>query len=909
MSTPLAHWLRDNRDLLLTRWLTLLDQRVFAGNGAVAHNSGDQIAHPDERNVLLRSIYDGLVSAAAGDYMPLDECLRLLRALRTHPGEDELPQQLALTFQLRRAAWEMIFKPGQPPNGHAPHEWNQLVEEFDQLLDYVAVATVNQWLSAAEVVQRELNETRLLVESLYHDTEATDRTTLQVSNLNQIAQGLSASMDRAQQLEIVGAKLQAALEVALLSIWLFDAQSQTLALARSWGPATAPPADMRVDIADAGDLTARAFQLGEAVAESDVDAALQGPWHMPGFAVLSVPMIAQRQVIGVIVIQDPSVQTIMDRSQQDFVKSAASQAAIAIENARLYDEVLSFNSVLEQRITERTRQLQIERDTLETVHEIAMEISSTLDRDSLLQVSLNALAKLAGVTHGSIMLVEPETEHLVDCAVLDRPGDIGFRRFAIGQGIVGWVAQHKKPAVIADITKDPRWVDPPDADGIHKQVGSMIAVPLIAHHQMLGVLLLSHDDNGYFNEDHLRLLNASAGQIAIGINNAQLYTELEKELMHRSEMFQRQEVEASQSQAILQSLSDGVIVCGEDGSVLAANMACELILERSIEELVIWNLPELFRRLLGRRADEVPVEALLAQPTDEHHRPRTFSTVYQTGTRMISITLGPVLNSKEALMGAVAVFRDITREIASDRLKTEFIGTVSHELRTPMTSIKGFTQLLSMGSLGPVNDTQKEFLQIIQMNAERMISIINDLLDITKIETGSVELDMRPLHMAEALSTVVIELQPSIRAREHTLTISIPPGLPLVRADARRLNQILANMLSNAVKYTPRGGSIALEAREVDIEVVPEHLREGLKVKSRYALIEIRDTGVGIAAEELDRIFDRFYRTENPLKVEAGGTGLGLSLVHPLIELFGGRVWVQSTLNEGSTFSFIIPAA
>jgi signal transduction histidine kinase len=190
-----------------------------------------------------------------------------------------------------------------------------------------------------------------------------------------------------------------------------------------------------------------------------------------------------------------------------------------------------------------------------------------------------------------------------------------------------------------------------------------------------------------------------------------------------------------------------------------------------------------------------------------------------------------------------------------------------------------------------------------------MITIINDLLDITKIETGSVELDMRPLHMAEALSTVVMELQASIQAREHTLTISIPPGLPLVRADAKRLNQVLSNMLSNAVKYTPRGGSIALEAREVDIDAVPEHLREGLKPKSRYALIEIRDTGVGIAPEELDRIFDRFYRTENPLKVEAGGTGLGLSLVHPLIELFGGRVWVHSTLNEGSTFFFIIPAA
>src|SRR5215211_614994 len=268
MSTPLAHWLRDNRDLLLTRWLTLLDQRVFvgAGNGAAAHESSDASEHPDERKVLLSSIYDGLVGAAAGDYAPLDECVRLLRALRRHPGEDELPQQLALTFQLRRAAWELIFKLGQSPNGHTAYDGNQLVEEFDQLLDYVAVSTANQWISAAEVVQRELNETRLLVESLYHDTEATDRTTLQVSNLNQIAQGLSASMDRAQQLEIVGEKLQSALEVALLSIWLFDAHGQALTLARAWGQgkhadwraAGAPSAGLQIDVANADDLAARA---------------------------------------------------------------------------------------------------------------------------------------------------------------------------------------------------------------------------------------------------------------------------------------------------------------------------------------------------------------------------------------------------------------------------------------------------------------------------------------------------------------------------------------------------------------------------------------------------------------------------------------------------------------------------
>jgi PAS domain S-box-containing protein len=627
--------------------------------------------------------------------------------------------------------------------------------------------------------------------------------------------------------------------------------------------------------------------------------------------VLVVPLIAQRQVTGVIALQDPSIDVLSDRSQQDFIKSAASQAAIALENARLYDEVLSFNSVLEQRIAERTRELQMERDTLETLHEISLETTSTLDRDSLLESSLDALAKLVGVDHGSIMLVEPETDHLIDCAVLGRKDSAGYgyTRLAIGQGIVGWVAQNKKPALVPDVSADPRWVALPGDDEQRKTTGSMIAVPLIAHHQTLGVLLLSHDETGYFREEHLRLLSASAGQIAIGINNAQLYAELEKELLHRSEMFQRQEAEATQSQAILQSLADGVIVCGDDGSVLTANLAVERILERSIEELVIWNLPELLRRLLGRRADEVPVEELLAQPTNERHEPRIFATTFEMGTRMISVTLGPVLNSKEALMGVVAVFRDITREVESDRLKTEFIGAVSHELRTPMTSIKGFTQLLAMGSLGPVNDTQKEFLQIIQTNAERMISIINDLLDITKIETGSVELDLRPLHLAETLSNVVMELQPNIQAREHELTISIPPGLPLVRADAKRLNQILFNLLSNAVKYTPRGGMITLDAHEVDIEAVPEAIREGLKSTARYALVEVRDTGVGIAPEEQERIFDRFYRTENPLKVEAGGTGLGLSLVRPLIQLLGGQIWVRSALNEGSTFSFVVPAA
>lgn len=917
MSTPLARWLADHRETLLPRWRELLEAPAHA-NGHNGHVSNDTpgpagTAHPDERGVLLASIYAGLIRAADGDYAPLDECLRLLRALRTHPGEDELPQQLALTFQLRRAAWGLLFGEGQPSaSARARQERSRIADDLDQLIEYAAVTLTQQWIASAQVVQRELHETKMLVESLYHDTEATDRTTIQISNLNQIAQGLSANLDRAQQLEIVGDKLKSTLEVAILTIWLYDTDTRALYVARDWGAFQQADADAtaqaRIPVADPGDLVARAFQKGELQIEDRVDAAKQGGWFRPGCAVLVAPLVAPGHVIGAIAIQDASAEVFRDRSQQDFVRSAASQAAIALENARLYDEVLSFNSVLEQRIAERTRELQVERDMLETLHQITLETTSTLDRDLLLDASLGALAKLVDVQHGSIMLIEPETEHLVDCAVLGRNELLGYTRFALGQGVVGWVAQHKKPAVVADVSADPRWIELPGADDLRKQTGSMIAVPLIAHHQVLGALLLSHDEVGYFNEDHLRLLSASADQIAIGINNAQLYTEIEKELLHRSEMFQRQESEASQSQAILQSLSDGVIVCGEDGAVLTANLAVARMLDRSIEELVIWNLPELLARLLGSRAGAMPIRDLLDSPLNERHEPRTFATTFALGTRIINVTLGPVLNSKESLIGAVAVFRDTTLEVESDRLKTEFIATVSHELRTPMTSIKGFTQLLALGSLGPINDTQKEFLQIIQTNAERMISIINDLLDITKIETGSVELDMRPLHLAETLSNVVMDLQPILQARGHDLAISIPPGLPLLRADAKRFNQILANLLSNAVKYTPRGGKISLTAREVGVEAVPLALREGLK-PTRYALVEVCDSGVGIAPEEQERIFERFYRTENPLKIEAGGTGLGLSLARPLLLLFGGRLWVRSAVGEGSTFSFVIPAA
>jgi signal transduction histidine kinase len=395
----------------------------------------------------------------------------------------------------------------------------------------------------------------------------------------------------------------------------------------------------------------------------------------------------------------------------------------------------------------------------------------------------------------------------------------------------------------------------------------------------------------------------------MGIHNANMYNTIVAEMEHNSELLTRQRSEASKTQSILQSLSDGVLVCDTQGSVILSNPAASRILQWSLEELFLAsNLHELLEQILDQRANSLPLKDLLEQPLDANRESRIFEMIVQVGVRDVQLTLNPVLNEFGELLGAMLLIRDVSREREYDRLRNEFISTMSHELRTPMTAIKGFTQLLAMGGLGPVNDSQREFLNTIQSNAERMISIINDVLDITKIETGTIELEWRSVHLAEILSSVVSDLQDLKKTREHNLHISIPLSLPLVRCDTNRLHQILQNLLSNAFKYTPQGGEVWVEAQEAVHEELPEKVRNCVRRGQNYVQMNIRDTGVGIAPEEVERVFERFYRTENPLKIEAGGTGLGLSLVKPLIELFGGFIWATSVPNEGSTFSFILPA-
>jgi signal transduction histidine kinase len=239
-------------------------------------------------------------------------------------------------------------------------------------------------------------------------------------------------------------------------------------------------------------------------------------------------------------------------------------------------------------------------------------------------------------------------------------------------------------------------------------------------------------------------------------------------------------------------------------------------------------------------------------------------------------------------------------------MKTEFVSLVSHELRTPMTSVRGFTDLLLEGDAGPLDARVHEYLEIIKVNADRLISLINDVLDITRLEAGHVELRRDLYSIAAIIDAIVQTMYPLIESRKQCLVVRVAPSLPPVWVDLERMTQIISNLVGNASKYTPNDGEITIEARLIDN---PDDLAVGApgNVFLPAVLVSVHDTGIGIAPQEQAHLFTRFYRTEQASRRQISGTGLGLTIVKSFVELHGGHVWVHSEIEHGSSFYFTIP--
>lgn len=372
--------------------------------------------------------------------------------------------------------------------------------------------------------------------------------------------------------------------------------------------------------------------------------------------------------------------------------------------------------------------------------------------------------------------------------------------------------------------------------------------------------------------------------------------ELARRLAELARHFQKTLQEATQRQqelsAVLAGLADGCVAVDGSGRILLFNGAAARL----------FGVTE--AQALGRPLVEVIrsydlVTAVQEALASGQARVREFR-VSQPEERVLQVTV--TLLGGSGLAGAVALIRDVTELRRLERVRSDFVANVSHELRTPLTAIKGFIETLQEG--GVEESTRQRFLQIMARETDRLVNLINDLLELSRLESRTAELHRSPVQVAQVAGTVVEMFARKAQAKGLRLRADFPPDLPAVWADGDMLRQVFINLLDNAVKYTPRG-----EVR-VRAWVASENSDDaGACTGPRQVVIEVADTGVGIPRQHLGRIFERFYRVDRARSRELGGTGLGLSIVRHIVELHGGRVEVESEVGVGSTFRVWLPAA
>lgn len=521
------------------------------------------------------------------------------------------------------------------------------------------------------------------------------------------------------------------------------------------------------------------------------------------------------------------------------VERSLAEARLRQEKQELTERVENINRQLEQKLKELT-----------ILYGVSKSVTSLLDPDKLLTRIVEATMYVTGAEEISLFLLDEETQELQLRAV-QGVGEHEARpvRRSTDNAVVRQVMSTGQVAMIQ--TARTRKTDPLQAT---------LAVPLRARSGTIGVL---HATNKMamkpFSENDPYLLSVLADYAAIAIENARLFAEVEEQ--------------RSKLETILTGSEDLIIVTDDDGLVLLLNPAAANAFCLEKEKMV-------GRPLLEVASNEALDQLFRLPGTGNGIRNLEVPLV---DGRTFYASLSPVTD-----VGWALIMRDITHLKELDRMKSDFVATMTHDLRSPLTAIQGSLRLLPQ--LGQLNDEQADFAKRAMRNVEHMDDLISSLLDIGRIEAG-LEMEMSPIHMDLVIEEAVSNLLGHARSKGLVLRAIVLDDLPLVTGNHMRLTQVMTNLLDNAIRYTPQGGSVTVRAT----------------TDSDHVTVSVIDTGVGIPAKAKARIFDKFYRVEGPQAEASPGMGLGLATVKSIVEKHGGQVWVQSKVEEGSTFYFTLP--
>jgi PAS domain S-box-containing protein len=356
------------------------------------------------------------------------------------------------------------------------------------------------------------------------------------------------------------------------------------------------------------------------------------------------------------------------------------------------------------------------------------------------------------------------------------------------------------------------------------------------------------------------------------------------------------EEEKVRREALLESIGEGMVACDKDGTVEFMNKAAETMTGWKNEDIIG---KKFFKAIIvqDELEQEIPRELRPLRQALSTGKKVTSSTIHplyfirKNKTKFpVAVVTAPVILDK-TITGAIMVFRDITREWDIDRSKTEFVSLASHQLRTPLSTISWYAEMLLAGDAGKLSKEQEDYMKEIYNGNRRMVELVNALLNVSRIELGTLAIESEPTEFASISESVIGEIMPSIKAKGLKLKKKYGKEVPLINSDPKLIRIIFQNFLTNSIKYTPEKGTITVEIARQDPDV----------------LIKVSDNGYGIPAHQQDKIFSKLFRADNAREKETEGTGLGLYIVKLIVEASRGKIWFESEENKGTAFYVTIP--